>query len=114
MRNLVRNAVAHTSPGDRIVVAARGRDGRLEISVSDSGPGIPPDQLEQIFERFRRLDESRSRDQGGSGLGLAIARAITQATEDASVRNRLRVREPRFLWSFPATGQRRERRLIRR
>jgi two-component system OmpR family sensor kinase len=59
MRNLVRNAVAHTSPGDRIVVAARGRDGRLEISVSDSGPGIPPDQLEQIFERFRRLDESR-------------------------------------------------------
>ena len=79
MRNLVRNAVAHTSPGDRIVVAARGRDGRLEISVSDSGPGIPPDQLEQIFERFRRLDESRSRDQGGSGLGLAIARAITQA-----------------------------------
>ena len=79
LRNLVRNAVAHTNPGDRVTVAARARDGRLEISVSDSGPGIPPDQLEQIFERFHRLDRSRSRDRGGSGLGLAIARAITEA-----------------------------------
>jgi two-component system OmpR family sensor kinase len=77
LRNLVRNAVSHTNPGDRVTVTARSRDGRLEISVSDTGPGIPPDQLEQIFERFRRLDHSRSR--GGSGLGLAIARAITEA-----------------------------------
>ncbi|MGZ6564087.1 MAG: sensor histidine kinase [Solirubrobacteraceae bacterium] len=51
----------------------------LEISVSDSGPGIPPDQLEQVFERFHRLDHGRSRDRGGSGLGLAIARAIVEA-----------------------------------
>ena len=79
LRNLVRNAVAHTNPGDRVLVAARARDGRLELTVSDSGPGIPPDQLEQIFERFHRLDGSRSRDRGGSGLGLAIARAITEA-----------------------------------
>ena len=79
LRNLVRNAVAHTSPGDRVAVISRARDGRLEISVSDSGPGIPPDQLEQVFERFHRLDHSRSRDRGGSGLGLAIARAIVEA-----------------------------------
>jgi two-component system OmpR family sensor kinase len=79
LRNLVRNAVAHTNPGDRVLVAARGRDGRLEITVSDAGPGIPPDQLEQIFERFHRLDGGRSRDTGGSGLGLAIARAIVEA-----------------------------------
>jgi two-component system, OmpR family, sensor kinase len=79
LRNLVRNAVAHTEPGDRVLIAARPRDGRLEITVSDAGPGIPPDQLEQIFERFHRLDGSRSRDTGGSGLGLAIARAITEA-----------------------------------
>ena len=79
MRNLVRNAVAHTDPGGRVSVSARPSDGHLEISVSDSGPGIPPDQLEQIFERFHRLDSGRSRDRGGSGLGLAIARAIVEA-----------------------------------
>lgn len=79
LRNLVRNAVSHTGPGDRIGVLARAEDGRLEITVSDSGPGIPADQLERIFERFHRVDGSRSRDTGGSGLGLAIARAITEA-----------------------------------
>ena len=79
LRNLVRNAVAHTSPGDRVEVSARGRDGWLEIAVSDTGPGIPPEELAQIFERFHRLDQSRSRDSGGTGLGLAIARAIVEA-----------------------------------
>ena len=79
LRNLVRNAVAHTNPGDRVEVKARGRDTWLEISVSDTGPGIPTEELEQIFERFHRLDHSRSRDSGGSGLGLAIARTIVEA-----------------------------------
>ena len=79
LRNLVRNAVAQTKRGDRISVLARAHDNRLEISVSDSGAGIPPDELERIFERFHRVDGSRSRDRGGSGLGLAIARAIIQA-----------------------------------
>lgn len=79
LRNLVRNAVAHTGPGDEVAVTARARDGRLVISVRDSGPGIEPGQLEHIFERFYRSDEGRSRDSGGSGLGLAIARAIVEA-----------------------------------
>jgi two-component system OmpR family sensor kinase len=79
LRNLVRNAVTHTDPGDRVLIEARPRNGRLEINVSDSGPGIPADQLERIFERFHRVDGSRSRDTGGSGLGLAIVRAIVEA-----------------------------------
>jgi len=79
LRNLVRNAVAHTKRGDRVSVLARAHDNRLEISVSDTGPGIPPDELEPIFERFHRVDGSRSRDRGGSGLGLAIARAVVEA-----------------------------------
>jgi signal transduction histidine kinase len=79
LRNLVRNAVAHTDPGDRISVIARAHDDRLEISVRDTGAGIPPEELERIFERFHRVDGSRSRDSGGSGLGLAIARAIVEA-----------------------------------
>lgn len=79
LRNLVRNAVAHTAPGDQVAVVAQVRDGWLELSVRDSGPGIAPEQLAHIFERFYRADEGRSRDSGGSGLGLAIARAIVEA-----------------------------------
>jgi signal transduction histidine kinase len=79
LRNLVRNAVAHTERGDRVAVLARAHDSQLDISVSDTGPGIPADQLDRIFERFHRVDGSRSRDRGGSGLGLAIARAIVEA-----------------------------------
>jgi signal transduction histidine kinase len=79
LRNLVRNAVSHTTPGDRVTVAARSRDGWLELAVTDTGPGITRDQLEHVFERFYRGDEGRSRDSGGSGLGLAIARAIVEA-----------------------------------
>ena len=79
LRNLVRNAVSHTQPDDRIDVVVRVHGERLTISVSDSGSGIAPEQLEHVFERFYRAEESRSRDSGGSGLGLAIARAIVQA-----------------------------------
>ena len=75
----MRNAVSHTEPDDRIDVVARANRERLTISVSDAGPGIAPDLLEHVFERFYRAEESRSRDSGGSGLGLAIARAIVEA-----------------------------------
>ena len=79
LRNLVRNAVAHTEPGGRVTVSARVRDRWLAIAVSDDGPGIPPEHLERVFERFHRVDESRAREHGGTGLGLAIARAIIEA-----------------------------------
>ena len=83
--NLVANAVKFGSRA-RILV----RDGgRLEISVRDDGPGIPPDELERVFEPFYRLESSRNRDTGGTGLGLSIARDVAQAHGGALVlRNR--------------------------
>jgi heavy metal sensor kinase len=78
-RNLVRNAVQHTGPGGRIKVSVRAHPQEIEFSVTDDGPGIPPDELASVFERFHRVDSGRSRDEGGSGLGLAIARAIVEA-----------------------------------
>ncbi|HZS70143.1 MAG TPA: sensor histidine kinase efflux regulator BaeS [Burkholderiales bacterium] len=78
-RNLLENSVRYTDPGGRVRVAAR-RDGeRVVVEFDDSAPGVPPDALPQLFERFYRVDASRSRANGGSGLGLAICRSIAAA-----------------------------------
>ncbi len=78
--NLVDNAIKYTPAGGRVTVDAHTSAGWAEVHVADSGPGIPTDELERIFERFYQTDKSR---RGGSrrgvGLGLAIAREIVQA-----------------------------------
>ncbi|HWI00650.1 MAG TPA: ATP-binding protein [Propionibacteriaceae bacterium] len=78
--NLVENAVVYSDTGARVVVAAhrqaRSDDDYVEITVSDNGIGIPPGELERIFERFYRVDYARSRANGGTGLGLAIVKHI--------------------------------------
>ena len=74
--NLVDNAVKYSEP-DREVVVSVDRDGDwAEISVVDSGIGIPARDLDRIFERFYRVDRARSRGTGGTGLGLAIVRHV--------------------------------------
>ena len=80
LANLLSNARVHTPVGTKVATTlAVGDDGSATLTVADSGPGIPPDLLPEIFERFARGDESRSRAAGSTGLGLAIAQAVAQA-----------------------------------
>lgn len=72
--NLVENAIRHTLPGARIELALRDADGGPVLLVTDNGPGIPPGARARVFERFRRLEESRSTP--GHGLGLALVGAV--------------------------------------
>jgi two-component system phosphate regulon sensor histidine kinase PhoR len=78
LRNLIENA-ANYSPEDGVIeVTSRRVDGSIEIAVADRGPGIPDVDLPRIFERFYRVDRSRTRDPGGTGLGLAIVRHLAE------------------------------------
>lgn len=73
---LVDNALRYTGAGGQVEVNVARRDGSAVVAVTDTGIGIPPAALGQVFERFYRADEARTRDSGGAGLGLAIARKL--------------------------------------
>lgn len=102
LRNLLDNAQRFARSCVEVTLEQRGNS--LVLSVRDDGPGIPPDLREKVFERFRRLDEDRSRQTGGTGLGLAIVRQIVDAhrgkvwIEDAQP-------GARFVVRLPALGQ---------
>jgi two-component system, OmpR family, heavy metal sensor histidine kinase CusS len=74
--NLVANAIAHTPRGGTVTVGAGAEDGAIRIDVSDTGTGIPAEALPRVFDRFFRVDPSRSKSSGGTGLGLAIVQSI--------------------------------------
>jgi len=77
LRNLVENAVHYSPQNAAIRLEAMHQNGVVRISVSDSGPGIPPEDLSRVFERFYRVDKSRARP-GGTGLGLAIVKHLVE------------------------------------
>ncbi|MFH9649433.1 sensor histidine kinase [Streptomyces anulatus] len=80
--NLVSNAVRHTPEGGRVTLRAYAHeegDGAVLVEVTDTGSGIPPEDLPHVFDRFWRAEKSRSRRTGGSGLGLAIVRKLVEA-----------------------------------
>ena len=78
LTNLVANGIRHTPEGGRVRVTAVREQTTIHLSVIDSGPGIPPEDLPNVFDRFWRGDKSRSRHSGGSGLGLAIVKQIVE------------------------------------
>lgn len=100
---LVENAVAYTRPDDAIEVRAFGEGDEAVIVVADTGPGIPPDRLDRVFDRFARADDDRGRATGGTGLGLAIVKALVEAhggrvgvTSEPGRGSRFEVRLPGF------------------
>ncbi len=74
--NLVSNAIAHTPGEGSVALAASAKDGEIRIKISDTGIGIPAEAVPTVFDRFFRVDPSRSKNSGGTGLGLAIVQSI--------------------------------------
>lgn len=79
LKNLVENAIKYSPSGGRVSVSGAVADGSVVISVADEGIGIPPEQLDRIFDRFYRVDSPHTRRIGGTGLGLSIARGLVEA-----------------------------------
>lgn len=79
LRNLITNAAVHTEPNGPIQVSGEAAGEQVVLRVVDSGPGLPPEQAQHVFERFWRADKARSRSRGGSGLGLAIVAQLVQS-----------------------------------
>ena len=100
LTNLLNNARRHTPPGTSVTVGVHEDDGRVLLSVTDNGPGLPPQLADSAFERFTRGDSARTRESGGAGLGLSLVQAIAQAhggtvsVDSAPGRTRFEVRLP--------------------
>src|SRR5262249_45136289 len=87
--NLLRNAIRYAGEDGPITVTAVRKGEQVLVTVTDSGPGVPPDALEEIFAPFYRPESSRSRDTGGVGLGLAIVQSCVEPCQGTVVcRNR--------------------------
>ena len=102
LANLVDNAVRHTPSGGTVRVTLERRADQARIRVEDDGPGIDPEHLPHLFERFYRADPSRSRDTGGSGLGLAIAAELVRAHGGSIAADPLVERGAAFVVSLPS------------
>jgi histidine kinase len=79
LRNLIQNATTHSPEPGSVRVTVQPSPGGVAIGVTDRGPGIAPEHLGRIWERFYRVDPSRARETGGMGLGLSVARRLVEA-----------------------------------
>jgi two-component system phosphate regulon sensor histidine kinase PhoR len=77
-QNLISNAIKYNNDGGEVEVHLKPHKNHITVEVKDNGKGIPPDDIKRIFERFYRVEKSRSREMGGTGLGLAIVKHILE------------------------------------
>jgi signal transduction histidine kinase len=104
LRNLLANALAYTPAGGSVTVSAAATNNELTVFVSDSGQGIPPEHLANVFERFYRVDSSRTRTTGGAGIGLAVVKQLVEAHGgNVDVRSVVG-RGTTFSFTLPLTG----------
>ncbi len=104
LTNLLDNALKYTPPGGMVTVSAIERRGHVLLGVTDTGPGIPEADLPHIFDRFYKVDKSRSGARGGAGLGLAIAKRLVEAQGGIIMAENLEGRGARFLVALPRAG----------
>ena len=78
IENLVQNAIRYNNPEGKVMITVEKREDRTILMVKDNGIGIPASEQQRIFERFYRVDKSRSKATGGTGLGLAIVKHIVE------------------------------------
>ena len=104
---LVDNALEHTPPQGSIVVVGTREDSTVQVSVEDSGEGIPEEELEKVFDRFYRVDPARSRASGGFGLGLSIAKWIVESHGGHITATNLVGKGSAFTVGLPASAQHR-------
>jgi two-component system phosphate regulon sensor histidine kinase PhoR len=102
LRNLVSNAITYSPEETTVRVEATKSAGRITVSVTDEGPGIPEQDLTRVFERFYRVDKSRARDPGGTGLGLAIVKHLVELHGGEVGAENLPNRGARFTFTLPA------------
>lgn len=110
--NLLSNAVRHADTGSTVRIAIEPQSAGASLTVSNQGPGIPPDHLSRVFDRFYRMDPGRARLEGGTGLGLAIVRSIMQAhggsvdAQSEAGTTSFRLEFPRWDYGEPGPGVR--------
>jgi two-component system sensor histidine kinase BaeS len=101
LQNLVHNAVRFSPPAGAVRVVLTTQEGWAEVTVEDDGPGVPPEDLERVFEPFYRGDPSRSRHSAGSGLGLAVVKQLVGAHGGTVRAERKPDRGSRFVVRLP-------------
>jgi two-component system sensor histidine kinase SenX3 len=111
VKNLIENAISYSEPGTSVGIGCSAKESIAEITVTDSGAGISPENQQRIFERFYRADPSRSRETGGTGLGLSIVKHVAKIHRgeiklfsQVGVGSTFTLRVPLATASDPSTG----------